>query len=153
MAVVVVVVVFPTLTRIMKSVVTGQAPAGEYPREKHKQTKRGISQLTQFMPPPETYKTESEVSLRCLSSIKVHTSHFSRLEKTALPVATRARLLRIYIHIARSSYILRILTDASPLETRRKTEKTKKERKEKRKNNKRQNGIGRIERKQEKISY
>ena len=54
-------VVVLTLTRIMKSVVTGQAPVTlelrNTPGEKHKQTKGGtrISQLTQFMPPPETF--------------------------------------------------------------------------------------------------
>ena len=41
---------------------TGSSHSGaeEYPREKHKQTKGGarISQLTQLMPPPETYKIE-----------------------------------------------------------------------------------------------
>ena len=44
LVVVVVVVVVLTLTRIIKSVVTGQAPvtaAEEYPREEHKQTKGG----------------------------------------------------------------------------------------------------------------
>ena len=59
--VVVFVVVVLTLTRRIKSVVTGQAPVTlelrNTPGKKHKQTKGGtrISQLTQFMSPPETY--------------------------------------------------------------------------------------------------
>ena len=57
-----VVVVF-TLTRIIKSVVTGQVSshsgAEEYPREKTQTNQRWsthISQLTHFMPPPETHE-------------------------------------------------------------------------------------------------
>ena len=61
------VVVVLTLTRIIKSVVTGQAPVTlelrNTPGKTHTQPKvvhayQGISQLTQFMPPPETYKSE-----------------------------------------------------------------------------------------------
>ena len=62
-AVVICVVVVRILTRIIKSVVTGQAPVTLECRKphgkKHKQNQRRythISQLTQFMPPPETYK-------------------------------------------------------------------------------------------------
>ena len=62
--VVVVVFVVLTLTRIIKSVVTGQAPVtlqlrstpGENTHNPRWYTH--ISQLTQFMPPPETYKSE-----------------------------------------------------------------------------------------------
>ena len=56
-----VVVVVLTLTRMIKSVVTGHAPVTlelrNTPRKKKSQTKGDthISQLTQFMPPPETY--------------------------------------------------------------------------------------------------
>ena len=63
--VVVVVVVVLTLTRITKSVVTGQAPVTlELRNTPGKNTKNRrwythISQLTQFMPPPETYKSET----------------------------------------------------------------------------------------------
>ena len=63
LVVVVVVVVF-TLTRIIKSVVTGQAPVTlELRNTPGKNTHNPrwythISQLTQFMPPPETYKSE-----------------------------------------------------------------------------------------------
>ena len=62
--VVVVVVVVLTLTRIIKSVVTGQAPLTlELRNTLGKNTNNlrwytHISQLTQFMPPPETYKSE-----------------------------------------------------------------------------------------------
>ena len=58
------IVVVLTLTRIIKSVVTGQAPVtlelrNKHPREKTQTNQRWythISQLTEFMPPPETYK-------------------------------------------------------------------------------------------------
>ena len=62
----VVVVVIRTLTPIIKSVVTGQAPVTLGLRNtpgKNTNTQRWyahISQLTQFMPPPETYKSEIE---------------------------------------------------------------------------------------------
>ena len=62
--VVVVVVVVLTITRIIKSVVTGQAPVTlelrNTPGENTHNPKwyTYISQLTQFMPPPETYKSE-----------------------------------------------------------------------------------------------
>ena len=61
---VLVVVVVLTLTRIIKSVVTGQAPVTlELKNTPGKNTHNPrwythISQLTQFMPPPETYKSE-----------------------------------------------------------------------------------------------
>ena len=63
MVVVVVVFVVLTLTRIIKSVVTGQTPVTlELRNTQGKNTcQRGythISQLTQYMPPPETYKRE-----------------------------------------------------------------------------------------------
>ena len=67
----VVVVVILTITRVIKSVVTGQAAVTlelrNTPGKKHKQAKlkvnfqrwyTHISQLTQFMPPPETKKSE-----------------------------------------------------------------------------------------------
>ena len=76
----VVVVVF-TLTRIIKSVVTGQAPAEEYPREKHKQPKVVHAYITADAIHASTrnIKVKSGVSLRCARSIPVHTSHYSRL--------------------------------------------------------------------------
>ena len=60
----IVVVVVLTLTRIIKSVVTAQAPVTlELRNTLGKNTNNPswyphISQLTQFMPPPETYKSE-----------------------------------------------------------------------------------------------
>ena len=81
-------VVVVTLTRIIKSVVTGQAPITlELRNTPGKNTHNirwytHISHLTQFMPPPETYKRKkSGFSLRCARSRPVHTSHYSRLEK------------------------------------------------------------------------
>ena len=59
-----VVVVVLTLTRIIKSVVTGQAPVTLELRNTPGNNTHNprwythISQLTQFMPPPETYKSE-----------------------------------------------------------------------------------------------
>ena len=62
-AVVVVVVVVLTLTRIVKYVVTRQAPVTlELRNTPGKNTNQRwyahMSQLTQLMPPPETYKSE-----------------------------------------------------------------------------------------------
>ena len=82
-------VVVLTLTRIIKSVVTGQAPVTlELRNTPGKNTNNPrcythISQLTQFMPPPETNKSEigSQSTMSCARSIPVHTSHYSRLQK------------------------------------------------------------------------
>ena len=82
----VVVVVVLTLTRIIKSVVTGQSPAtlevrntpGENTHNPRWYTH--ISQLAQFMPPPETYKTEiGSQSTMC----QVHTDWCIRLTTRA----------------------------------------------------------------------
>ena len=62
-----VVAVVLTLTRIIKSVVTTQAPVTlelrDTPGEKHNNPRwyPHISQLTQFMTPPETYKIKSKI--------------------------------------------------------------------------------------------
>ena len=69
------IVVVLTLTRIIKSVVTGQAPVtlelrntlGKNTHNPRWYTR--ILQLTQFMPPPETYKSEIGSSLRCAGSM------------------------------------------------------------------------------------
>ena len=61
-------VVVLTLTRIIKSVVTGQAPVtlelrntpGKHTHTHNPRWYTHISQLTQFMPPPETYN-KSEI--------------------------------------------------------------------------------------------
>ena len=77
-----VVVVVLTLTRIIKSVVTGQAPVTlELRNTLRKNTNNPrwhthISQLTQFMPPPETYKSEiGSQSTMC----QVHTGAYVSL--------------------------------------------------------------------------
>ena len=83
---VVIVVVVLTLTSIIKSVVTGQAPVTlELRNTPGKDTHNPrwythISQLTQ-LPHQRHIKVKSGVSLRCATSRPVHTSHYSRLEK------------------------------------------------------------------------
>ena len=72
-----------------------------YPREKHTHTQPKVvnAQLTQFMPPPGTHtKVKSGVSLRCARSMPVHTSHYSRLEKPTIPIATQRRLPHIGLY-------------------------------------------------------
>ena len=68
---------------------TGSSLSGveEYPREKtHTQNQTcypHVSLLTQFMPLPEEYKkVKSRVSRRCSRSMLVHTSHYSRLNRS-----------------------------------------------------------------------
>ena len=76
------VVVVLTLTRIIKSVVTGQAPVtlelrNTPGKNTNNQTRyTHISQLTQFMPPPETCKSEiGSQSTMC----QVHTGAYVSL--------------------------------------------------------------------------
>ena len=80
LVVVVVVVVVLTFTRITKSVVPGQASSSqpvveEHPRENtqtHRRWCTHISQLTQFMPPPETSEIEigsQSTMCRCIRLI------------------------------------------------------------------------------------
>ena len=98
---VVVVVVF-TLTRIIKSVVTGQAPVTLEMRNtpgKNTYNPRWythISQLTHSCLLQKYIKVKSGVSLRCARSRPVHTSHYSRLEKPNIPIATQGRLPGIF---------------------------------------------------------
>ena len=58
-----------------------------------------MSQLTQFMPPPEI-NDESEIQSQptmCQVHTGAHASHFSRLkEATIVPLATQERLPRVY---------------------------------------------------------
>ena len=102
--VVVAVVVVVTLARIVKSVVTGQAPVTLELRNtpgKNTHNRRWythISQLTQFMPPPETCK--SEIGGQPTVG-QVHTGAYVCLTSRAwknrlLPLATQERLARIY---------------------------------------------------------
>ena len=96
-----------------------------------------VSQLTQFMPPPETYKVKSGVSLRCVRSILVHTSHYSRLEKLTtavyrLPPEKDYHVLHcyIYIYIARSTYRYAYARQTHINWKKEATKETKKRRKE-----------------------
>ena len=92
-----------TLTRIIKSVVTGQAPVTlelrNTPEKKHKTNQRWhthISQLTQFMPPTETYKSEiGSQPTMC----QVHTGAYVSLlapGETDYTASHQERLPRIY---------------------------------------------------------
>ena len=94
-------VVVLTLTRIIKSVVTGQAPVTvELRNTPGKNTIKpkvvhacitadAIHASTRNM------KVKSGVSLlRCARSVLVHTSHYSRLEKSTIPLATQEKLPR-----------------------------------------------------------
>ena len=95
-------------TRIIKSLVTGQAPVTlELRNTPGKNTSKPrwytlMSQLTQIMPPPETYKSEiGSQSIRCARSIPV-----TRL----ITRAWKNRLYRLppkkhcHVHITRSIY-------------------------------------------------
>ena len=92
----VVVVVVLTLTRIIKSAVTGQAPV----TLELKNTPRGKTQTTQggtrmyhswhnSCLHQKHINVKSGVSLRCARSRPVHTSHYSRLKKPNIPIAPR----------------------------------------------------------------
>ena len=81
---------------------TGSRHSGaeEYPREKHKQPNvvhAYIPQLTQFMPPPETY-TKSEIGSQS-TMCQVHTGAYASLltpgKTDSIPLATQERLPRI----------------------------------------------------------
>ena len=123
----VVVVVVLTLTRIIKSVVTGQAPVtlelrktpGENTNNPRWYTH--ISQLTQFMPPPETYKSEiGSLPTMC----QVHAGAYVSLlapGKTDYTACHPRKTTTYILHVG--SIPLRIrTTDASQLE-KRNTEK------------------------------
>ena len=105
-------VVVLTLTRIIKSVVTGQAPVTLEWRntsgKKHKQNQKWythISCLTQFMPPPEKRnKVKSGVSLRCARCILAHTSHYSRLKKPDYTACPPEKTTVYHVYITRGTY-------------------------------------------------
>ena len=75
--------------------------AEEYPREKTRTNQRWYthrSQLTQFMPPPKTYKSEiGNQPTMCQVHILVHTSHYSRLEKPTIPIAIRDYHITLHV--------------------------------------------------------
>ena len=95
-----VVVVVLTLTRLIKSVVTGQAPGTLELRKtpgKKTQTEGGTRIYTVgtiHACARKKYMLNSGVSVRCARSILVHRSHFSRLEKPTIPFSTQKRLSR-----------------------------------------------------------
>ena len=95
------IVVVLTLTRIIKSVVIGQAPVTlelrNTPGKKHKPkvVHAYITADASHASARNIHKVKSGVSLRCARSILVHTSHYSCLEKPTIPLATQERLPRI----------------------------------------------------------
>ena len=81
---------------------TGSSHSGaeEYPREKHTQPKvvHGVyitADAINSCLHQKHIKVKLGVSLRCARSMPVHTSHYSRLQKPTIPIATRGRLPRI----------------------------------------------------------
>ena len=110
--------------------VTEQAPVTlelrNTPGKKHKQKQRWythISQLTQFTPPPGKHiKAKSGVSQRCTRSILVHTSHYSRLEKTDYTAYHPRKTTTYTLHVNYLSLHIRT-SDASQLEKRNNEEK------------------------------
>ena len=97
------VVVVLTLTRIIKSVVTGQAPVTLELRNtpgKKTRTTRGSTRIYHSWRNSclhqKQLKVNSGVSQRCARSIPVHTSHYSCLQKPTTPFPTQERLPRIH---------------------------------------------------------
>ena len=144
-ALVVVVVVVLTLTRIIKSVVTGQAPVTlELRNTPGKNTNNPrwymhVSQLTQFMPPPGTYKSEiGSQSTMC----QVHTgAHVSLLApgKTDYTACHPRKTTTYILHVV---YITTHTHDRCKSIGKKKHRKEKKikERKEKRRKRKNEKG-------------
>ena len=134
-----VVVFVLTLTRIIKSEVTGQAPVTlelrntpgkntNKPKVEHARITAHVFHASQ----QKHIKVKSGVSVRCARSILVHTSYSSRLEKPTIPLATQERLPRIYC----TFIIVPITTHThdtrkSTRKKKQKKEKKMKERKEK----------------------
>ena len=127
-----VVVVVLTLTRTIKSVVTGQRPVtlelrdtpGKIANNQRWYTHK--SQLTQFMPPPETYKSEiGSQSTMC----QVHTGAYVSLlapgKSGYIACHPRKTTTYIYIYIYYRWYLsLRIrTTDASELKIKNKEQR------------------------------
>ena len=100
---------------LVRGLRTGSSHSGveEYPRKKT-QTKGGtrMTQLPQFMPPPETYKANSGVSLRCARSALVHTSHYSRLENRLYRLPPR-KDYHVYITCSTDHYAYARQTQAN----------------------------------------
>ena len=101
----VVVVVVLTLTRIIKNVVTGQAPVTlELRNTPGKNTNQRwfthISQLTQFMSSPETYKSGIG-SQPTMCQVHIGASHYSRLENRLYRLPPKKKY---HVYIACSTY-------------------------------------------------
>ena len=118
-----------TLTRIIKSVVTGQAPvtlsgAEEYPRETSQTNPRWythISQLTQFMPPSETDKSETGSQL---TMCQVYTGAYVSLLASGKSDYT-------VCHPRKTTYILHVVPITTHTHDRRKSIGTKETKKRK----------------------
>ena len=147
-------VVVLTFTRIIKSVVTGQAPVTlewrNTPQEKKHKQKLKWSRIyhswrksclrqkntkSEIGSQPVVVVLTSESAYDVPSSCwYVHSSHYSRLKKTTTPLATKKRLPRTYCTWYLS---LRIRTsDSSQLETRKEKNRTEKARKKREKSKK-----------------
>ena len=140
--------------------VTGQAPVTlelrNTPGKKHKQTKGGythISQLTQFMPSPETYKSEigSQPTMR-----QVHTGAYVSLlapGKTDYTACHPRNTTGYHVYIARSTYHHAYARQTQvnwKKETKKRKEDTRKERKEKTRKQKNEKGKKRKDKKSKK---
>ena len=103
------------------------------------------------MPPPETYKVKSAVSLRYARPILlVHTSHYSRLEKPTIPLATQD----YHGYIARSTYHYAYARRTQvnwKKDTKKRTEDKEKERKDKKAKKRKRTGNKRKDEKSKKI--
>ena len=147
-----------TSTRIIKSVVTGQAPVTlELRNTPGKSTHNPrwythISHLTQFMPPPETYKSEIGSQSTMCQARPVHTSHYSRLEKPNIPIATQGRLPHV---VSITPHTHDRHKSIGGKETKKRKEDKGKERKEKKNETKRKRQAKRRKRqeKQQKTTY
>ena len=116
-------------SRIIKYVVTGQAPVTlEMRNTLGKNTNNPswythISHMTLFMPPPETYKSEiaSQSTMCQVHTGAYSTSHYSRMKKPTIPLATQERLPRKYFTWYLSLCIRTI--DASQIKIRKKEQR------------------------------
>ena len=102
-----------TLTRTIKSVVTGQARTTLEVRNasgiKHKQTKGGAcitADAIRAFNSRNIYKERSGVSVRCARSILLHTSHYLRPEKPTTRY-TACHPKKTTTYLARGVYITR----------------------------------------------
>ena len=131
---------------MVKSVVTGQAPVtlevrNTPDKKTHTQTNQRwythISQLTQFMPPPETY--QSEIG-RQPAMCQVHTGAYVSLhapEKNVSPACHPGKTTTYIFHVAPITTHTHVrLKSNGKKETRKRKEKKRKEKKRKEKKRK-----------------